>query len=90
VETQLQELGVDLGNYNTENEFCTLRFSLYEGSVAKATSLFQRVKAALEWTIEYFAILVIALAGALVCSFFLLLIIDRLKILAAVVTRLRD
>lgn len=90
VETQLQELGVDLGNYNTENEFCTLRFSLYEGSVRKAASLYQRVKISLEWTIRYFAVTVVGLAGVLVCSFFLLLIIDRLKILAAVVTRLRD
>src|SRR5882757_449953 len=28
IETQLQILGVDLGNFNTENEFCTLHFSL--------------------------------------------------------------
>ncbi len=91
VETQLQELGVDLGNYNTENEFCTLRYSLYEGGVVvRGTSFYQRVKVALEWTIKYFAISVVALAGVLVCSFFLLLIIDRLKILAAVVARLRE
>jgi Domain of unknown function (DUF4349) len=91
VETQLQELGVDLGNYNTENEFCTLRFSLYEGGVTiTGTSFFQRVKVALEWTIKYFAILVVGLAAVLACSFFLLLIIDRLKILAAVVARLRE
>jgi hypothetical protein len=91
VESQLQELGVDLGNYNTENEFCTLRYSLYEGGVAKSgTSFLQRVKIALEWTIKYFAVSVVAVAGGLICSFFLLLIIDRLKILAAVVARLRE
>jgi hypothetical protein len=91
VESQLQALGVDLGNYNSENEFCTLRYSLYEGGVPRTgTSFFQRVKVALEWTIEYFAISVIALAGVLICSFFLLLAIDRLKILVAVVTRLRE
>lgn len=91
VETQLQELGVDLGNYNTENEFCTLRYSLYEGGmVVTGMSFYQRVKTALEWTIKYFAISVIGLAGALVCSFLLLLIIDRLKILAAVVATLRE
>jgi hypothetical protein len=91
VETQLQELGVDLGNYNTENEFCTLRYSLYEGGVViTGVSFYQRIKTALEWTIKYFALSVVGLAGALVCSFFLLLIVDRLKILAAVVARLRE
>jgi hypothetical protein len=91
VESQLQELGVDLGNYNTENEFCTLRYSLYEGGVARTgTSFYQRVKVALEWTIKYFAVSVVALAGVLICSFFLLLAIDRLKILVAVVGRLRE
>jgi hypothetical protein len=34
IETQLQELGVELGNFDTENEFCTVRFSLYEQSPA--------------------------------------------------------
>ena len=90
VETQLQELGVDLGNYNTENEFCTLRFSLFEGTVVKGVSLFQRVKIALEWTMKYYAISLLALAGVLVCSFLLLLIADRLKILSAVVARLKE
>jgi hypothetical protein len=85
VETQLQELGVDLGNFNSENEFCTLRFSLFEGSVRKTTSFIQRVKIALEWTIKYYAIFIAALIGVLLCSFLLLLIIDRFKILQRIV-----
>ena len=90
VETQLQQLGVDLGNYNTENEFCTLRFSLLEGTAVKKASFYQRVRIALEWTIKYYAVSILALAGVLVCSFLLLLITDRLKILSAVVSRLRE
>ena len=87
VETQLQELGVDLGNFNSENEFCTLRFSLFEGSARKATSFLQRVKIALEWTIKYYAIFVVALCAVLLCAFLLLLIIDRLKLLSAVISK---
>jgi len=90
VETELQELGVDLGNFNTENEFCTLHFSLYEGQARKAVSFYQRVKIALEWTIKYYAISVVALAAALICSFAGLLIIDRLKLLSAVISRPRE
>jgi hypothetical protein len=90
IETQTQELGVDLGNYNTENEFCTLRFSLYEGSPGQKTGVFHRVKIALEWTIKYYAVLVVALAGVLLCAFLLLLILDKLKIFSAIVTRIRE
>jgi hypothetical protein len=90
VETQLQELGVDLGNFNTENEFCTLRFSLFEGREQKAVSFLQRVKTSLEWTIKYYAISIVVVAGMLLCSLLLLLVLDRLKILSAVVSRLRE
>jgi len=90
IETQIQELGVDLGNYNTENEFCTLRFSLYEGSPGQKVGFFHRVKIALEWTIKYYAVLIVALAGVLACAFFLLLILDKLKIFSAIVTRIRE
>ena len=90
VETQLQELGVDLGNSNSENEFCTLRFSLFEGRERKAISFIQRVETSLEWTIKYYALSVIAVGGILLCSLLLLLAVDRLKILSAVVSRLRE
>lgn len=90
IETQIQELGVDLGNYNTENEFCTLRFSLYEGSSGQKISTFYRVKTALEWTIKYYAVLIAALVGVLGCALILLLILDRLKIFSAIVTRIRE
>ena len=90
VETQMQELGVDLGNFNTENEFCTLRFSLFEGREKKAISFFHRVKVTLEWTLEYYAVSLVVVAGILLCSFLLLLAADRLKILSAIVSRLRE
>jgi len=52
IETQLQILGVDLGNFNTENEFCTLHFSLLEGSAIRKAGTYQRVKIALECRLE--------------------------------------
>jgi hypothetical protein len=86
VETQLQELGVDLGNFNTQNEFCTLRFSLFEGRERKAVPFFTRVKTALEWTLEYYALSLLIVAGMSVCSLLLLVILDRLKIFSALVS----
>ncbi len=90
VETQLQELGVDLGNYNTENEFCTLRFSLFEGRQRRAMPFLQRVRSSLEWTVKYYAESVFVLAGILLCSLLLLLVFDRLKIGAAIGAKLRE
>jgi len=90
IETQIQELGVDLGNYNTENEFCTLRFSLVEGSPRQKISGFQRIRIALEWTIKYYAVLVLSMTAVLLCSFLLLLILERLKIFSAILTRIRE
>ncbi len=57
-EQQLQVLGVDLGNFNSVNEFCTIRFSLYEKEMDKPISFMHRVKVALEWALEYYALLI--------------------------------
>jgi Domain of unknown function (DUF4349) len=81
VESELQGLGVELGNFDTENEFCTVRFSLYEGAATKSISLLHRIKVALEWTLQYFALLLfVAVAGA-VFVLVVLLVIDRLRAL---------
>ena len=81
IETQLQELGVELGDFNTENEFCTIRFSLYEGAAEKGVGLLPRIKVALEWTIKYYAILMASLLALLGVTFLLLLIADKLNIM---------
>ena len=47
IEQQLQELGVSLGNFDDENEFCTVKVALSEGRLT-TISVIQRVKVALE------------------------------------------
>ncbi|MHA4807016.1 DUF4349 domain-containing protein [Flavitalea flava] len=89
-ETLLQELGVDLGNYNTENEFCTLRFSLFEGTPGTKIGLFYRVKIALEWSLKYYAVTMIALVCVVIAAFFLLQVLDKLKVISAVTGKLKD
>ena len=81
IERQMQGIGVELGNFDTENEFCTVLFSLYEGSTEKKISFIQRAKVALEWTIQYYLTLIFALLGMAVTVFVLLLIIDKLKLM---------
>ncbi len=81
IETQLQALGVELGNFDTENEFCTVKFSLYEGATHKGVPFIQRLKVALEWTIDYYAVLMVCLFGAALTVLFLLLILDKLNVM---------
>jgi hypothetical protein len=90
VEERQQGLGVELGNFDTENEFCTVKLSLYEGAVQKSISFLHRLKVALEWTIKYFAIIVFALLGVSVAIFVLLLIIDKLKLMNTINDKLNE
>ncbi|MND87911.1 hypothetical protein D3C80_799200 [compost metagenome] len=80
-EEKLQELGVELGNFDSENEFCTVKLSLYEGATEKKIGLFHRVKVSLEWTIKYFAIIVFISLVLSLTIFVLLLIADKLKVM---------
>jgi hypothetical protein len=84
IETSLQELGVELGNFDKENEFCTVRFSLFETAAVKKITFLYRVKVALEWTIEYFTLTMVAVALSSLSIFIILLIIDKLKILKTI------
>ncbi|MBE7169057.1 MAG: DUF4349 domain-containing protein [Williamsia sp.] len=80
IETQLQELGVELGDFDTENEFCTVRFSLYEGATEKKIGIASSAKVAFEWTVKYYALIVFTLLGLSCLVFLLLVIIDKLNI----------
>jgi len=90
VELQLQELGVELGNFDAENEFCTVRFSLFEAVAAQRIGFAQRTKIALEWTIKYYGILIFTLLGLVTFLFILLLIIDKLRVVNLVTNKLNE
>lgn len=81
IESQLQQLGVQLGNFNSENEFCTVKFSLYEGAPSKGISFMHRLKVALEWTLQYYLVFLCIVLVMSVTAFLLLLIADKLKIM---------
>lgn len=55
VETEIQSTGIKLGEYDQENEFCTVKFGIEERlTTKKEISFSHRVKVALEWTIKYY------------------------------------
>ncbi len=87
IENKIQALGVKLGEYDQEKEFCTVKFTLKEVRVAKREiPLSQRLIVAFEWTIKYyFGILAILFIGTLFILALLafvnvaLVILDKLK-----------
>ena len=86
IEQQLQGLGVSLGDFDDENEFCTVQFSLLEGKEVKI-GLMQRVKVALEWTVKMYLQIMATLFFLTLFAYFILLGIDKLKVLEKTVSR---
>ncbi len=77
IEGELQGLGVSLGDYDEENEFCTVRCSLLEGAERKI-SLAQRLKAAFEWTVLYYTLLMLGMLFALGAAYLLVRVLAGL------------
>jgi Domain of unknown function (DUF4349) len=82
IEARAQELGVELGNFDTENEFCTVKLSMYEGATERKVSFIHRIKVALEWTIKYFAVMIFGILCAALAAFVLLSVADRFKLMS--------
>lgn len=63
IEKQIQSLGVNLGEFDSEHEFVTIKLTLHEVAKPKLRniSLFKRSFTALVWAIQYYGILNIAL-----------------------------
>jgi hypothetical protein len=82
IEDEIQSAGVSLGDYDEENEFCTVRLSLLEKGAATATiSFLHRVRVALAWTIKYYALLVGILFFGALFSLVVVVLLQRLRLI---------
>ncbi|XDD51287.1 DUF4349 domain-containing protein [Leptospira sp. WS92.C1] len=61
IEEEIQKLGISLGEYDSENEFCTVLLTIYENQASGEIGLIHRIKVALEWTIKYYLLLAFSL-----------------------------
>ncbi|GAA3509438.1 hypothetical protein GCM10022393_22370 [Aquimarina addita] len=86
IEQQLQGLGVSLGDFDDENEFCTVQFSLLEGKEINI-SIIHRVKVALEWTIKIYLQLIVMFFFLTLFAYLFLLAIEKLKILENIINK---
>ncbi len=86
IEQQLQGLGVSLGDFDDENEFCTVQFSLLEGKEVKI-GIMQRIKVALEWTVKIYLKIMTTLFFLTLFAYFLLLSIGKLKVFERIINK---
>lgn len=61
LETQIQNLGVSVGEFDSEFEFVTVKLTLVETApdVVRNISFMNRAKVAIEWAVSYYALLCI-------------------------------
>ncbi|MGH1436903.1 MAG: DUF4349 domain-containing protein [Lewinella sp.] len=78
IDGQLQALGVQLGSFDAENEFCTVKLDLTESRV-REVSFTSRLRTAFSWAIEQYFMFVGLLLLTAAASFFVLKIVDWLK-----------
>jgi uncharacterized protein YfcZ (UPF0381/DUF406 family) len=85
IEEKIQAMGVSLGEFDSQNEFVTVRVILNELQATRRISLVHRLYVAFSWTVETYAILAagLALASAAFWALFLLIGVVRRQASAA-------
>jgi hypothetical protein len=55
IEKEIQGLGINLGEFDSENEFCTIKFTLLESAYVKSGIPFsQRLSVAFSWSVSFY------------------------------------
>ncbi len=79
IEGEIQCLGIQLGDFDLENEFCTVKCTLMEGSFrTNRISLLHRSYVALEWTAMAFFGLLLLVFGTSVTLLVVIVLIQKL------------
>ncbi len=91
IENDLQNLGVQLGDFDEVNAFCTVKFSLaeYKEAAVPVIGLLHRVKVALYWTAWVYGGLAGLLCLTMLAAFATLLAADRLGLIRAAVAQMQ-
>jgi len=79
IEENIQKLGLSLGEFDSENEFCTVKISIYEIKPKEKIQFMSRTKIALEWTIKYYLALTAAIFFVVLIIFIVIAILARTK-----------
>ena len=83
IEEQIQTTGVQLGDYDQENEFCTVKLALEEksGAAVPGISFRHRAVVALAWTVKYYTFLLALLIFGTLLTLLVVVILQRLNVI---------
>lgn len=79
IQRQIGELGVKLGDYDSENEFCTVKVTLAENLRLARPSVWSAAVNSLEWALPVYGLLTLLSVLGLFGIFLLLVILEKLK-----------
>ncbi len=79
IEERLRMLGVDLAKFSTENEFCTIRVSLYEGIAEPKIDYVAKISKALELSFDYYVKGVAAVLGTVLTVLAIIYLLDKMR-----------
>jgi hypothetical protein len=83
IDEQMQSTGVQLGDYDQENEFCTVKLALKEkGAAIPGISFRHRAIVALAWTIRYYTFLLAFLIFGALLTLLVVVILQRLNVIS--------
>lgn len=90
IEQQLQDLGVSLGDFDDENEFCTIEYNLSERTPPqpRKIGLLQRIKVAFEWTVKFYLRLIAIVFFMALFALVAVKLIEKLKVVKKIINRL--
>lgn len=92
IEQQLQRLGVQLGEFDEVNAFCTVKLALAEQRLIETDGpgFLSRVRVAATWAAEVYVGCIMALLATAVCAFLLLVVADKFKLIRKLQTTLEQ
>jgi hypothetical protein len=82
IEERIQELGVSLGEFDNQNELCTVKLTLTETTGAAPTSWGRRIVDALEWASFRYALLGVGFLGLVFGAWLAVLLVRFVRRLA--------
>jgi len=79
IEDEIQKFGISLGEFDSENEFCTVVLTLFENKPSVAISLLHRIKVAFEWAVKYYFLISFGLLCVVVTIHYSIVILEKIK-----------
>ena len=87
IEDQIQKMGVRLGDFDQENEFVTIHFTLDEKRPVVAISKSHRIKVAFVWTVEAYAVFLGFMLMASLAVLIGIAVLEKLKVIPELVRK---